>query len=89
MKIESLKELTKVIQACRKLGVESIKVDNVEFHLGHLPDKPGKTEITVGMGKYIVPGGITPDTKIITDELTEEQLMFYSARPEAFTRDDQ
>lgn len=97
MKIESLKDLQKVIQACRKLGVQSIKIDNVEFHLGDLPHKSNLRKFTniSGLIEPIVspytPGGIDENTKIIaensaikTDALTDEQLLYYSARPEAF-----
>jgi hypothetical protein len=39
MKVENLKDLSKIIQTCRKLGVESIKVGDLEFHLGQVPGK--------------------------------------------------
>lgn len=80
MKIESLKELQKVIKTCRALGVQSIKIDNVEFHLGDIPSpvipKVFRSNETI---PTITPGGITEDVKIITDELTPDQLLFYSA----------
>ncbi len=34
MKVVDQKDLAKLIALCRKTGVESIKVDNIEFHLG-------------------------------------------------------
>ncbi len=85
MTIKDIKDLQKVITLCRKLGVESIKVDNVEFHLGAAPIK---TYLGQGLIKGIkesittptfIPGGITEDVQIPTDGLTEEQLLFYSA----------
>lgn len=88
MKIESLKDLQKVIQLCRKTGVNSIKIDNVEFHLGA---EPRKVTTSVDYGSDFpeanirVPqftGEIDPPETIKTDELTQEQLMFYSAAPE-------
>lgn len=42
MKIENPKELKAIIQLCRKLGVQSIKIDGIEFHLGDLPQKTYK-----------------------------------------------
>lgn len=85
MQISSLKELQQLIALCRKTGVQSIKVDNVEFHLGeervnakrprkYIPEFPNQPT----MPTY-APGGITADTKIETSELTDEQLLFYSS----------
>ncbi len=94
MTIESLKDLQKLIALCRKTGVESIKVDGIEFHLGRQPDKASKPQpevITDPLAHASIPmfNGIPAQTanageadKIITDELTEEELMFYSARAE-------
>ena len=81
MKIENLKELQKVIKACRSLGVQSIKIDNVEFHLGDIPSPivPLAKTYSNETITTITPGGITADTKILTDELTPDQLLFYSA----------
>jgi hypothetical protein len=92
LKIENLKELQKLIALCRKTGVESIKVDNVEFHLGAAPRQASRPQpeilqdplANVSVPKPNIYNEVTEDTKIITDELTEEQLMYYSARPEAF-----
>lgn len=80
MKIENLNELQKVIKACRKLGVQSIKIDNVEFHLGDIPSPilPKALRATEAI-TTIAPGGITEDIKITSDELTDDQLLFYSA----------
>lgn len=107
MTISNLKELQKVIQACRKLGVQAIKIDNVEFNLGPLPRKNAindkvsnddfpEASIPVpaynGTPMYTSPAindtqPYTDDTytqQLIDtpDELTEDQLLFYSARPE-------
>lgn len=85
--LKSLKDLEKAIKLCRKLGVESIRIDGVEFHLGvqvqtFTPRKQPKVEATLpGM---TAPGGITEDMIIPTTPshlaatLTEEQLLFYS-----------
>jgi len=89
LKIDNFKDLERVIKLCRKAGVDSIKIDNVEFHLGAEPysNKPVRKQIKAiedMITSPITPGGITEDTRIDTDGLTEEQLLFYSARPESF-----
>lgn len=82
MKIETLKDLDKLISLCRKRGVETVKVDNIEFRLSD--QEPVRTEprrsSTVMQATGIAPGGVTDDTKILTDELTPDQLLFYSAQ---------
>lgn len=103
MKIESLKDLQKVIQLCRKLGVQSIKVDSIEFHLGDLPKTaqklktiPNIDQITKNISSPYTPGGINEETKIVaeiadidTDDLSADQLLFYSARPESHEQGQQ
>lgn len=93
MTIDNLKELQKLIQLCRKTGVESIKVDNVEFHLGKAPAKAYKPQaevLTDPLANASVPkpniyNEISEVDKIeMPDELTDEQLMNWSSRPEAF-----
>lgn len=92
MKIQNLKELQKVIHLCQKSGVTSIKIDGIELLLGPVPNKPPKPvdfssdfpEASISVPKY------SPSTrsdevksiadKIATDELTSEQLMFYSSQ---------
>lgn len=104
MKIENLKEFQKVIQACRKLGVQSAKIDNVEFHLGDLPqprqkflessDPLSEAKITVTQPNdtQVLPVGSynvkAIAEKIASDGLSEEQLLFYSSRSEAFSESD-
>jgi hypothetical protein len=78
--IGSLKDLDKLIKLCRQRGIQSIKVDNVELHLG---DAPVKYTRQVSSTKYIADnfGNIDENSKIETpDELTEDQLLFYSAQ---------
>jgi hypothetical protein len=99
--INNLKELQKVIQACRKLGVQAIKVDNVEFSLGPLPNrKVNSQDLQNSIVKDFPEANIavpsfngvskestyadetyTQQLQIDTpDELTEDQLLFYSAQ---------
>jgi len=42
MKIENLKELQQLIALLRKMGVDSVKMDGVELHLGPPPYKTPK-----------------------------------------------
>lgn len=79
MKIENLKHLKQLIQFCLKNGVEAIEVDNIKMNLNlnHKPTPKSKARI---QDKVLAPGGITDDTKIhMPDELTPEQLLFYSS----------
>lgn len=88
MKIENLKELQKVIQLCRRQGVSVIKIDGIEMVLSEAA-KPGRKvdfardfpEASIPVPQYNGPVQAIAD-KIATDELTPDQLMFYSARPE-------
>ncbi len=86
MTLNSLKELDKLMVMCRKRGVKSITIDGVTFHMSdqELADTQNRVISTSVTQEGITPGGITADTKIVTDELTEDQLLFYSARSEAF-----
>lgn len=80
MTIKDIKDLEKVIKLCRKLGVDAIKVDGVEFQLGQVRDR--SVSIRTQPPQYnstFLSTGITEDTKIEIEELTEEQLLFYSA----------
>lgn len=99
MKIENLKELQKLISACRRLGVQAIKLGEVEFSLGPLPQskliKPSVVEtfpeenikipqFTPTLGQTAVNTvdyrGVQQIADIIaTEELSEEQLLFYSS----------
>ncbi len=96
MKIETLKDLKEAILLCRKQGVQSIKIDNVEFHLGDLPvvqKRVKKQQVSLDnlpKQKTFLPNEVTEDSKIIneiaaidSDELTDEQKLFWSSQPEA------
>lgn len=75
MTINSLKELDKLIALCRKRGVNNIKIDNIELELGSAPIK---TKSAQKLPVY-TPGGVDEFTKVETDELTPEQLLYYSS----------
>ena len=82
MKIDNIKELQKVIQLCRKLGVEVLKTDGVELVLGPAPEGKAarKYHSTLPTKAVFAPGGITEDTKVLTDELSPDQMLFWSAQ---------
>lgn len=89
MKVENLKELQKLIKLCRAEGIESIRIDGIEMHLGVKEIKQPKTTKTLLTESLVTPGGITESTKILTDELTPEQLLYYSSRPESYEDNQQ
>lgn len=85
MNINSIKDLNKIMLLCRKNGVRSMKIDGVEFimeDVSYQDPKAIKHQVTgvQALPETYAPGGINADSKIQTpDELTPEQLLFYSA----------
>jgi hypothetical protein len=89
MKIDNIKQLQKVIQLCRKLGVDALEIDNVKFNLGAAPKRQRRIEEEVFSpeANIRIPQYnpiVTDDTEgtadiIKTDELTQEQLLMWSA----------
>lgn len=75
----SLKELEKLLKLCRKQGVESLRYNDIELHLGPMPTSPAKRQRKVtqqpipGAEAFSMPDIDTPD------ELTEEQMLMWSA----------
>jgi hypothetical protein len=79
MKLETLKDLEKLINLCRKTGVDTIKVDNIELKLGEAPykaPKATKQETQANTPPTYAPGGITEEIKV--EGLTQEQLLYWS-----------
>lgn len=77
MKIDSQKDLAKLIALCRKTGVQSIRVDNIEFHLGEAPlVTSSKPKSSISLPKAESPS-TGPDV-VESDEMTEEQLLMWS-----------
>ena len=97
MKINSIKDLQKVLKLCRQTGVTTIEIDGVKLTLGPQPvsvraphiDLDAFPEANIRVPQYSPiqaqdTANSPIDTKIdMPDELSEEQLMFYSARPES------
>ena len=87
MTVNNIKELQAIMKLCRKEGVDIIKIDGLEFHLKDketiISDKKTFSmpafKPSIEMQSAYIPGGITEDTQIITDQLSEEQMLFYSA----------
>ena len=97
MKIENLKELQKVIALCKKQGVTDITIDGIsmKLSLSTLKRTSAPTldfsndfpEASIAVPKYSPIS--QPQEVIATDELTPEQLMFYSAVAEPGAQDAQ
>jgi len=93
MKIDSIKQLDKLLALCQKRGVTSITVDGISLQLmpHKQPTKRGMIQHDVFPEEVIKvpvynPGNINESTAIETideETLTEEQLLYYSARPES------
>jgi len=90
--LNDLKDLEKAIKICRRLGVQSIKIDGIELVLGSLPVKPTKISKSQDLGAFPEanikiplfngpqPTEDLPPDKIETDDLTEEQMLMWSAQ---------
>jgi hypothetical protein len=80
MTISSLKDLQKLMALCRKQGVKSLTVGDITFELGEQAFISTVKPSVKASSEVYVPGAVGPDTKIeLPDELTPEQLLFYSA----------
>ena len=83
MKIESFSDLEKAFKLARKHGVDSLKVDNLEFKLGHPPDapikqaKPDKELVTVSSPTTLETNTINIKT---WEQMTDEEKLFYSVQ---------
>lgn len=90
MTISSIKDLSKVIQLCRKTGVTSIEIDGIKLQLAPVSDKRRNIPVQIDANTFpeasiVVPaynGEISPPETFKDEGLTEDQLLFYSARPE-------
>lgn len=88
MNVKDIKDLEKVIKLARRLGVQSMKVDGIELHLGPEPKesiknqhKPLVVESTDPLAHAQVPRYQALPTEIIDapDEPSDEDILFYSA----------
>lgn len=78
MKLESLNDIKKLIDLCRKAGVESIKVEGLELKLGELPET---RRYTRRQSQSELPVGTVTDGVQVVDEdsMNPEDLLFWSA----------
>lgn len=75
MELPDLKQLKAIIALCRKSGVAAIEINGIKLTLKDQDVAPRKPR-----GKASAPV-LTPDTAIRNeDELTEEQLLFFSTQ---------
>jgi hypothetical protein len=86
--IKTLKDLEKVVRLCRKLGVEAFECGNIKFNLGPAPKAKAKRynvaadipEAALKIPQFTPAETETQtDNPIKTDELSEDELLFYSA----------
>lgn len=88
MKIDTIRDLEKIIRICRKTGVDIIKIGDIEIVLGKATaptriKRPSTTKPLPGINED-TPIDI-PDA-IESDELTEDQLMFGSSDPQVWSK---
>lgn len=99
MEIKDLKALEELVKLCRKVGIDAFELGPMKFNLGAEPKaKPRRRptlvsndfpEASIKVPQYnplIKPMSdamIITDNSIKTDELTPEQLLFYSSNSEA------
>jgi len=84
-------ELKRLLKLCRQQGVQSIRYEGVEIHLGDLPQKQPKyvakaKSKSIDTGVFD-PGPIVPHIHT-PDEMTEEQLLFGSSDPSVWSQDN-
>ncbi len=76
MDLPDLKDLGKVIDLCRKKGVESITIGQLTLKLGSEPEPPVRRKANTETQE---PDPTDPFANFPAGELTPTQLMFYSA----------
>lgn len=87
MVINNLKDLKALVQLCRKEGIDAFEIGDIKFNLGAKPKRERKhtpiefdiPEASVKIPQYnpIVKQVVADVIK--TDDLTQEELLFYSA----------
>lgn len=90
MKIESIKQLDKLMALCQKRGVSSITVDGLTFHMHEVKAKPRAMnapvlpdysndipEASAQVPKFT--GEVEEQAPITTEDLTPEQLLMWSS----------
>lgn len=94
MQIDSLATLRKVLKLCRESGVTSIEIDGIKMSIALISSKRSNEssifdnlelppEASAVVPQYNPSNTIQEEAeRISTESLTEEQILFYSSRPE-------
>ena len=91
--INNLKDLRQLISLCRKTGVSDVEIQGIKLHLGLMPFKRNKSlidtfpEASIPVPQYQPLNAQETSNEAIEpismpDELSQEQLLFYSAKSE-------
>lgn len=78
MKLESIKDLDKLMILCRKRGIKTFKLDNIEFVLADVEYTEARPKSKTSV--ELQPLTNTDSLNIQTDSLTEEQMLMWSAQ---------
>lgn len=85
MKLDSLKDLKQLFKLCQEMGIEKFEIGGLKLELGPMPTKKQYTK-KADKGHFsqsqFSPYIPTEDTRIQTDDLTEEQLLMWSVTSE-------
>lgn len=74
MTLPDLKQLDKMIQLCKKRGVQSVEINGLKLVFAEEPSKPTRSR----KAKSTQGSGEVDDGKIESDSLTEQQLLMWS-----------
>ena len=83
MEIKDLATFKKLLSICRDAGVEKIRVGDIEVTLGEIALKKQKSPTTSKTNTPDAPNYAITEETSIPNELTQEQLLFYSSIPHA------
>lgn len=78
MTLPELKQLDKIIQLCRKRGVKTIKIDNVELTLSEDAPQTNYKRRKASKDEKDTENSLLDDT-LEPAQLTEDQLLFWSS----------
>lgn len=83
MKIETLAQLQKLINLCHKNNIMGIEVDGIKLDLGAKPVKAPRMPNSMPLTPGLTPEMRAAVEKIASDELSPEELLFYSVNGES------
>ncbi len=90
MKIENLSQFKKLVQLCREHGVTNIDIDGIKMNISPKPQTQANTQLELQPEAYVavpryapIQAQETQDAPVINpDSLSDEQMLFYSAKGE-------